>query len=281
MTIQELLILSPIIFVALGALVAILLEITTRNVSHVIYVTIVFLILSFLASMNLWNGWTNTPNGSPILGDSFSVDHFAIFFYFLIIPVGAATLLMIKTLLDKMDFDRGEMIILLLLSLTGMMALVSSRDLLAIYVSLELASLPLIALGAIRKNGYALEVGVKFLVMSSVSTATLLYGFVILYGLTGSTNLDQILYELKNMDSLTPALMFSISLLTTIRIAWKVRVAGCVPLLRLEPRALLTADANCPVVCKGRRETIARAILLDIRSSPKPYMKSAKSDSFA
>ena len=210
MTIQELLILSPIMFLALGALIAILLEITTRNVSHVIYVSIVFLILSFLASMNLWNGWTNTPIGSPILGESFSVDHFAIFFYFLIIPVGAATLLMMKTLLDKMDFDRGEMIILLLLSLTGMMALVSSRDLLAIYVSLELASLPLIALGAIRKNGYALEVGVKFLVMSSVSTATLLYGFIILYGLTGSTNLDQILYELKNMDSLTPALMFSI-----------------------------------------------------------------------
>ncbi len=179
MTIQELLILSPIMFLALGALIAILLEITTRNVSHVIYVSIVFLILSFLASMNLWNGWTNTPIGSPILGESFSVDHFALFFYFLIIPVGAATLLMMKTLLDKMDFDRGEMIILLLLSLTGMMALVSSRDLLAIYVSLELASLPLIALGAIRKNGYALEVGVKFLVMSSVSTATLLYGFII------------------------------------------------------------------------------------------------------
>mgnify|MGYP000070667305 CR=1 FL=1 len=83
MTIQELLILSPIIFVALGALVAILLEITTRNVSHVIYVSIVFLILSFLASINLWNEWTISPVGSPILGESFSVDHFAIFFYFL------------------------------------------------------------------------------------------------------------------------------------------------------------------------------------------------------
>ena len=46
MTIQELLILSPIMFLALGALIAILLEITTRNVSHVIYVSIVFLILS-------------------------------------------------------------------------------------------------------------------------------------------------------------------------------------------------------------------------------------------
>ena len=84
-----------------------------------------------------------------------------------------------------------EYFALVLFSVTGMMLLASSVELITIYISLELTALPVAALAAFLRSSRSAESGLKFLVLSGVSSALLLYGLVMVYGFTGSTQLDE------------------------------------------------------------------------------------------
>ena len=210
MTNQELWMILPIVFVGISVLATILVEVTANNFNKTLYTSLFFLVLALLSSLNIWFEWTFVSSSEYLFGDTRSVDKFAVFFYFLIIFVTIFTFIVSRDYLLRIKHDRGELLILILLSLTGMMVLVSARELITIYVALELSSLPLIALGAIRRGKYSAEIGLKFFVLSSVSTAILIYGFVFLYGLVGSTHLSQIAIELKNTNIAEPALLFSI-----------------------------------------------------------------------
>jgi NADH-quinone oxidoreductase subunit N len=73
-----------------------------------------------------------------------------------------------------------------------MMLLAATRELISIYVSLELTSLPLAALAAFLRDSRSTEAGMKFLILSAISSAVLLYGMALVYGFTGSTYLAEI-----------------------------------------------------------------------------------------
>jgi proton-translocating NADH-quinone oxidoreductase chain N len=79
----------------------------------------------------------------------------------------------------------SEFFTVLLFTLSGMMFLISSRDLVSLYVSLELATIPLIALTAWTKSERAGEGALKYMVMGALASAALLYGFGLLYVLSG------------------------------------------------------------------------------------------------
>jgi NADH-quinone oxidoreductase subunit N len=84
----------------------------------------------------------------------------------------------------------GECFCLLLLSMSGMMFLVSARDLLTIFVSLELSTLPLYALAAFYKESrLGAQSALKYFLLGSISSATTLFGFSLLYGFSGSISL--------------------------------------------------------------------------------------------
>jgi NADH-quinone oxidoreductase subunit N len=92
----------------------------------------------------------------------------------------------------------GEYLSLILLGTIGLMFLVSARDLLMIFVSLELASLTLYILTAFNKrNEHSSEAALKYFLFGGMSAAILLFGFSLLYGLAGSTNLVDIAQHLK------------------------------------------------------------------------------------
>ncbi len=87
----------------------------------------------------------------------------------------------------------GEYLSLVLLGTIGLMLLVSARDLLMIFISLELASLSLYILTAFNKhNARSSEAALKYFLFGGMSAAFLLFGFSLLYGLSGSTNLPEI-----------------------------------------------------------------------------------------
>jgi NADH-quinone oxidoreductase subunit N len=87
----------------------------------------------------------------------------------------------------------NEYFALCLFSLIGMMVLISSSNFLILYLGLELLSLPLYALiTIIRKHNNATEAAIKFFVMGALSSGMLLYGISLLYGLSGSLNLNEI-----------------------------------------------------------------------------------------
>jgi NADH-quinone oxidoreductase subunit N len=108
----------------------------------------------------------------------------------------------------------GEYLALLLLGTIGLMLLVSAEDLLMIFISLELASLSLYILTAFNKrNGRSAEAALKYFMFGGMSAAFLLFGFSLLYGLAGSTNLREIALALPGRG-LDPLLL--VAIVTTV-----------------------------------------------------------------
>ncbi|MDP3704596.1 MAG: NADH-quinone oxidoreductase subunit NuoN [Legionellaceae bacterium] len=98
-----------------------------------------------------------------------------------------------KLYLDERNMPSGDYYVLGLLSTLGMMTLVSAHSLLTIYLGVELLSLPLYAMTAMRRaNGDASEAAMKYFVIGSIASAMLLYGLSLLYGATGHLDLQEI-----------------------------------------------------------------------------------------
>ncbi len=108
----------------------------------------------------------------------------------------------------------GEYLSLILLGTIGLMFLVSSEDLLMIFLSLEFASLSLYILTAFNKhNARSAEAALKYFLFGGMSAAFLLFGFSLLYGISGSTNLHEIAVAIAS-KGLDPLLL--VALVTTV-----------------------------------------------------------------
>ncbi|MCH9017249.1 MAG: NADH-quinone oxidoreductase subunit N [Chloroflexi bacterium] len=132
-----------------------------------------------------------TEDPSILLG-TLAVDRFALFFNFLIIGSVALVVLSSADYVRNMERFQGEYFALILFAATGMMLLAAATELITIYVSLELTTLPLAALAAFLMNQRSSEAGMKFLIIGAISSALMLYGMALLFGFTGSTQLAEI-----------------------------------------------------------------------------------------
>ncbi len=120
---------------------------------------------------------------------AFVVDGFSRFVKILILGGSAATLLLSFDYLRRAKLLTYEFPVLVLLATTGMMMMVSANDLIALYLGLELQSLALYVLAAIRRDDVrSSEAGLKYFVLGALSSGMLLYGASILYGVTGTTS---------------------------------------------------------------------------------------------
>ena len=128
---------------------------------------------------------------SVLLG-SLSVDRFALYFNFLIIAAVGLVVASSADYVEQMDRFRGEYFGLILFSATGMMLLAAATELITIYISLELTTMPLAALGAFLMTSRSTEAGMKFLIVGALSSAVMLYGMALIFGFTGSTTLEGI-----------------------------------------------------------------------------------------
>jgi NADH-quinone oxidoreductase subunit N len=138
--------------------------------------------------------WDDVHNGGALTGvfGSISIDKFALFFKFLILGVVGLVVLASYDYIRRMERLKGEFLALIFFSATGMMLLASATELITLYVSLELSTLPVIAMAAFLRTDRSSESAIKFLVLSSISSALLLYGLVLVWGFTGSTYLGDI-----------------------------------------------------------------------------------------
>ena len=120
-------------------------------------------------------------------------------------------------------FYQGEYYFLLLTSFLGCVMMPSSRDLLLLFISLELVSAPGFLMAAFRKNDpKSNEAGLKFFLIGVLSTAVMLYGMSLIYGLTGTTRLGAIAQSLSHIDPAQETLAFSAILFVVIGFAFKV-----------------------------------------------------------
>ena len=149
------------------------------------------------------------PEGRLVtFGGSFVVDGFARFLKILAILGSAAAIAM------SIDYDRREgqqrfeYSVLILLSTLGMLMLISAADLIALYLGLELMSLPLYVVAASHRTSLrSTEAGLKYFVLGALSSGMLLYGASLTYGLTGTVNFAGIA---KSAADAGPGLIFGL-----------------------------------------------------------------------
>jgi NADH-quinone oxidoreductase subunit N len=128
-----------------------------------------------------------------MFGGAFVVDDFALVLQGLFVATAYVVVLLSTNYLAEGDYWEGEYYQLLLASVLGMMVMASARDLITIFVALELLSIPAYMLAAWRKRDLkSNEAGLKYYLMGVFATAVMLYGMSLLYGVTGSTLLTEI-----------------------------------------------------------------------------------------
>ena len=174
------------------------------------------LVFSLMLWFDLSAGDTMQMHG---MFNTLVVDKFSLFFKFLLIAAAGVVILSSTDYVKKFERFQAEYYALVLFATTGMMLLASTTELITIYISLELTALPIAALAAFMRNSRSTESGMKFLILSAISSAILLYGMVIVYGFTGTTSLPEIAQQIGGMElsSGTPfgsnALLFGIVLM--------------------------------------------------------------------
>jgi NADH-quinone oxidoreductase subunit N len=128
-----------------------------------------------------------------MFGGAYAVDEFSLVFKGLFLAAAYIVVLLSTNYIAEGDYREGEYYQLLLASVLGMMVMASARDLISIFVALELLSIPAYALAAWRKRDpRSNEAGLKYYLMGVFASAVMLYGMSLLYGVTGSTLLADI-----------------------------------------------------------------------------------------
>jgi NADH-quinone oxidoreductase subunit N len=122
-------------------------------------------------------------------GGSFVVDDFARFLKILALLGSAAAIAMSLDYAEREHQQRFEYSVLVLLSTLGMLMLISAADLIALYLGLELMSLPLYVVAASHRDSLrSTEAGLKYFVLGALSSGMLLYGASLVYGFTGTVS---------------------------------------------------------------------------------------------
>jgi NADH-quinone oxidoreductase subunit N len=138
----------------------------------------------------------------------------------------AVTFLYSREYLQRRGLFKGEYFILGLVALLGVMVMISAGSLLTVYLGVELLSLSLYAMVAFdRESGIAAESAMKYFVLGAISSGTLLYGFSIIYGVTGTLQLDELAVGVREVGAANLGLIFGLAFII-VGIAFKF---GAVP----------------------------------------------------
>ncbi|MGH9285172.1 MAG: NADH-quinone oxidoreductase subunit N, partial [Acidimicrobiales bacterium] len=128
-----------------------------------------------------------------MFGGAYVADNFALVLKALFLGSGYVVLLMANRYIEEGDYHQGEFWFLLLSSLLGMVVMSSSRDLITIFVALELLSIPAYLLAGWRKRDLrSNEASMKYYLLGVLASAVMLYGMSLVFGVTGTTVLVDI-----------------------------------------------------------------------------------------
>jgi NADH-quinone oxidoreductase subunit N len=178
----------PVLIVALSACAVLLAEAFRRQGDWmpVGWLGLIGLTGGIVTSISLWD---RNATGFGVI----TLDNYALFFNVLICAIGALTILLSSGTAERDQLPTGEYYALMLFSLAGMMLMGSTRDLLVIFVALEIMSLGVYVLTGIKRTSeHGAEAAFKYFVMGAFSSAFFLYGIALAYAVTGTTKLDEI-----------------------------------------------------------------------------------------
>ena len=199
--------LSPVISLCGLAIVVILLDLFLKQKWILGAVSVAGLIVPAAFTLALWGREETSFNGM------LAVDEFALFFNLFFLVCAALVILSSMDYVSKFKAFQGEYYALVLLAATGMMLMASTRELISVFVSLELTGISLYALTGFLKDPKSSEAGMKYLLLGAVASAVLLYGMAMVFGLSGSTHFKDIAAAIPGDLVDNPALLMGMVLL--------------------------------------------------------------------
>ncbi len=181
--------------------------------------TLLTLAVTIAVTVWQWNDHISAISGA------LSVDDLALALTIIFAAAGAAAVLLSWRAQAPRESAHGEFHALLLASIAGMAILVAAQNLVTLFIGIELLSIPLYVLCATEMHrASSLESGLKYLVIGSVGSATLLYGLALLYGATGSTDFSAIAASISAGHSSDVLLLTGIALVL-VGLCFKASVA--------------------------------------------------------
>jgi NADH-quinone oxidoreductase subunit N len=215
--------LSPLIALLGGAVLVLMVGMLgARWVRSQLVPMLSLVALGAAAGLAIWQ-WNASKS---IVAGALRIDDLSLALNFILIAGGACAVLLAWRSLAAHEAAHGEFHAMLLTSIGGMSVLASAQNTVALFVGLELLSIPLYVLCATElRREHSLESGLKYLIVGSVGSATLLYGLALIYGATGSTDFSRIASALANGSTATDPLTLTGVALCVAGLCFKASVA--------------------------------------------------------
>ncbi|MDB5214200.1 MAG: NADH-ubiquinone oxidoreductase chain [Myxococcaceae bacterium] len=208
-------ILSPLLVLAAGGLLLMLAEAFARPGRRgglALGTTMIFA-AGFAFSIGVWLYGVEDVSERTLLAPWIVIDRFTIFFDALLCLGGALAALLAGGYLPEHQIERGEFYMLLLFATIGAMMLAAAGDVLIVFLGLETMSIGAYALTAFRRTSpRSAEGALKYFLLGAFAAALLLYGFALLYGATGHTDLAGIGEAVKKGGEKTPMMVIALVL---------------------------------------------------------------------
>jgi len=225
----------------------------------------------FLSSMFALGGFLlaallvlTTSRGVGYHGQFIS-DAFSSFAKILVLAGAALSLILSLDYNRKHNIARFEFPVLMLLSVTGMMVMVSAANLMTLYLGMELQSLALYVLAAFARDDLrSSEAGLKYFVLGALASGLLLYGISLVYGFSGTMDFAALAKVLTRPDSASPGLIVGV-VFVFIGIAFKI---AAVPFHMWTPDVYEGAPTPVTVFFSTAPKVAAFALLLRTMASP-------------
>ena len=202
-----------LLLLAVGALITIVDLVGLERVRRIIpTLTGLGLLIPMIPLLTLWDQSEDLPRS--LFDDAYVVDRYSLVLKGLFLLSGYVIVLLSTNYMSEGDYYDSEYYQLISASILGMVVMSSARDLVSIFVALELVSIPAYLLAAWRKRDLkSNEAGLKYMLMGVFASAILLYGMSLLYGVSGSTKLSDIATAMATGESkpiFTLAMVFTV-----------------------------------------------------------------------
>jgi NADH-quinone oxidoreductase subunit N len=214
--------LSPIIALSAGSALTLLVGLLGDRTGRNLAVFSALATLATAAGLSLWQ-W---DDNRLLVEGALRSDNFALALDFVFYIAAAVALVLSLRDPTAVRTRLGDYSALLLMSVTGMVVLAGASNLVTLFLGLELLSIPLYVMCALDlRRETSLESGLKYLVIGSVGSATLLYGLAMIYGATGTTDFGPIAAAIENQGILGDPLLLTGIALAATGLAFKASVA--------------------------------------------------------
>jgi NADH-quinone oxidoreductase subunit N len=216
-TATDFFVLKPILLLSLFGCGILILDFLIKDPRLRWWNAVTALLGEIITGVAIWQHQQDLAVSSSVqgLGGAVVVDGFAVFFNWLFLGSAVLAILISVSYLEIEGEHRGEYYALMLFAQAGMAALAQGYELVTLFIGLELMALSFyVMVGFLRDQKRANEAALKYILLGAFSSGMLAYGFSILYGIGGSTDLREIAAAVAERDPSDPVLL--LALITTL-----------------------------------------------------------------